>query len=139
MPNGFYSKHGGYSKQAANSFIVSGSPSNPMLWGGNLNAMVAIIVLGVKLLYCPLLYCSSAGKGLTRDSDLRSSLRATTWCLLIYKLWSARPSVDFATHGFAKVAARGKGINAGESRLFNFMVKGGRGRSTFGRRGRSTL
>ena len=26
-----------------------------------------------------------------------------------------------------------------ESRLFNFMVKGGRGRSTFGRRGRSTL
>ena len=27
-------------------FIVSGSPSNPMLWGGNLNAMVAIVVLG---------------------------------------------------------------------------------------------
>ena len=28
----------------------------------------------------------------------------------------ARPSVDFATHGFAEVAARGKGINAMESR-----------------------
>ena len=39
--------------------------------------------------------------GLTRDSDLRSSLRATTWCLLkFWRLWSA--SVNFATHGFAE-------------------------------------
>ena len=70
--------------------------------------MVAIVVLGVKLLYCPLLYCSSAGKGLTRDSAL-SGLPASNNLVpsKILKVVGARPSVDFATHGFAEVAARG--------------------------------
>ena len=44
--------------------------------------------------------------GLTRDSALWASLRATTWCLLICNVVGARPSVDFATHGFAEVAVR---------------------------------
>ena len=39
----------------------------------------------VDYYYYLLLYCSSAGMGLTRDSALRPSLRATTWCLLILK------------------------------------------------------
>ena len=38
---------------AANSFIVPGSPSNPMLLGGNLNAMVAIVVLGFNFYIVP--------------------------------------------------------------------------------------
>ena len=42
-----------------------------------------IIVLGVNHYYYLLVYCSSAGVGLTRDSDLRCSLRVRTWCLLM--------------------------------------------------------
>ena len=81
---------------AANSFIVSGSPSNPMLWGGKLNAIVAIVVLGFNFYIVPyflVLYHYSLA--------FRSYL---SWGWLAIRTFGPRCSRLDATHGFAEVA-----------------------------------
>ena len=61
--------------------------------------------------YYLLLYCSSAGKGLTRDSALSGLPASNNLVPTNMQCCGARPSVDFATHGFAEVAARVRAIN----------------------------
>ena len=63
--------------------------------GGDLNAMGGHSSPGVNY-YIVSYYCSRAGVGLTRDSDPVSNP-------YYERLWSARPSFDFASHGFAEV------------------------------------
>ena len=62
---------------------------------------------GGQFYYCLLLYCSSAGKGLTRDSALSGLPASNNLVPTNRNVVGARPSVDFATHGFAEVAAVG--------------------------------
>ena len=134
-----------------------------------LNATVAILYLlllsyknailyydssGVLLLYCLLVYCSCAGVGLTRDSDLRSSLRATTWCLHICVIGGRLCYPRLRRGRLLGASIRKRGLvfphHGWWSRSFNcllkrgrvhltFWLKGCRGKTTLGRRGTSTF